>query len=61
VEEESEVHVFTKHKIEETVATRSDIKLGEQLTAVARRFPELGTIYNCIACKYRVGSWKEMC
>jgi len=41
------VHVLTKHKIEETVATRSGIKLGKQLTAVARRFPELGTIYNC--------------
>jgi len=45
------------------VATRNErcIKFGEQLTAVARRFPELGTIYNCIVCKYRVESWKEMC
>jgi len=40
------VHVFTKYKIEERVATRSGrcIKLEEKLTAVARRFPKLGTI-----------------
>jgi len=37
------------HKIQETLATRSGpcIRPGEQLTAVVRRFPELGTIYNC--------------
>jgi len=39
----NEVHVFTKYKFEETVATRSgqSIKTGEQLTAVARRYPQL--------------------
>jgi len=38
--------VFTKHKFEGTVATRGgqSIKTGEQLIAVARRFPELGII-----------------
>jgi len=44
-EEDSEVHVFTQYKFEETVATRSrqNIKTGE-LTAVARRYPELDKI-----------------
>jgi len=38
--------VFTKYKFEETVATRSgqSIKTREQLTAVARRYPELEII-----------------
>jgi len=37
--------VFTKYKFEETVATRTgQMKTGEQLTAVARRFPELEII-----------------
>jgi len=46
IEEESEVHVFTKYKFKETVATRSgqSIKTGEQLTAVAHRYPELEII-----------------
>jgi len=38
--------VFTKYKFEERVATRSgqNIKTGEQLIAVARRYPELEII-----------------
>jgi len=46
IEEERKVQVFTKYKFEETVVTRSgqSIKTGEQLTAVARRFPELEII-----------------
>jgi len=46
IEEESQVHEFTKYKFEETGSTRSgqSIKTGEQLTAVARRFPELEII-----------------
>jgi len=48
IQEESEVYVFTKYKVEETVAARSGrcIKTGEQLTGVARRFPELEIIMN---------------
>jgi len=46
IKEESEVHVFTKYKVEETVAIRSGRRnqTGEQLPAVARRFSELEII-----------------